>query len=79
MCTFPACFEMPVIFNCMFTFANRTEAIDEHSCITQIPYTNSFLGPILLNGLTSTPAWICNYIDYKVWDEITYPSLGMGK
>ena len=22
-----------------------------------------------------TAAWICNYINYKVWDEITYPLL----
>ena len=21
------------------------------------------------------PAWICNHIDYKVWDEINYPFL----
>ena len=27
-------------------------------------------GPLLLNGLTSIPAWISNFINYKVWDEI---------
>ena len=26
-----------------------------------------------LYGLTLIPAWISNYIHYKVWDEITYP------
>ena len=26
-------------------------------------------------GLTLIPAWISNYIHYKVWDEITYPFL----
>ena len=25
--------------------------------------------------LTLIPAWISNYIHYKVWDEITYPFL----
>ena len=29
-------------------------------------------------GLTWIPAWIGNYIQYEVWDEITYlfPSFG---
>ena len=26
-------------------------------------------------GLTLIPAWVCNHIHYKVWDEITYPFL----
>ena len=30
-------------------------------------------GPFYWHGLTSTPAWISNYIHYKVWGEITYP------
>ena len=33
-------------------------------------------GPLLLfylHGLTLTPAWINDYIHYKVWDGITYP------
>ena len=25
-------------------------------------------------GLTLIPAWISNYIHYKVWNEINYPS-----
>ena len=33
------------------------------------------LGPLLLTCLTLIPAWISNYTDYKVWDEITYPFL----
>ena len=28
-----------------------------------------------LHGLSLIPAWISNYIHYKVWDEITYPFL----
>ena len=27
------------------------------------------------HGLTIIPAWISNYIHYKVWDEIAYPFL----
>ena len=30
-------------------------------------------GPFYLHGWTLTPAWISNYIHYKVWDEIIYP------
>ena len=26
-------------------------------------------------GLTSIPSWVSNYIDYNVWDEITYQFL----
>ena len=29
------------------------------------------------HGLTLIPAWIVNYIHYKVWDEITYPFLNL--
>ena len=32
-------------------------------------------GPFYQHGLTLIPAWISNYIHYKVWDEITYPFL----
>ena len=32
-------------------------------------------GPFHQHGLTLIPAWISNYIHYKVWDEITYPFL----
>ena len=34
-----------------------------------------FCGPFYEHGLTLIPAWISNYIHYKVWDEITYPFL----
>ena len=34
-------------------------------------------GPFYLHGLTLIPAWISNYIHYKVWDEITYPFLNL--
>ena len=27
------------------------------------------------NSVTLIPAWICHYIHYNVWDEITYPFL----
>ena len=43
-----------------------------------IVYTDATLysnGPFYLHGLTLIPAWISNYIHYKVWDEITYPFL----
>ena len=29
--------------------------------------------PFLNHGLTLVPAWISNYMRYKVWDKITYP------
>ena len=32
-------------------------------------------GPFYQHGLTLIPAWISNYIHYKVWDEIIYPFL----
>ena len=31
--------------------------------------------PFYQHGLTLIPAWISNYIHYKVWDEITNPFL----
>ena len=31
--------------------------------------------PFYWHGLTVFPAWICNHVHYKVWDEITYPFL----
>ena len=30
-------------------------------------------GSFYPHGLTLIPAWISNYIYYKVWDEVTYP------
>ena len=35
--------------------------------------TNSHKGSFYEDGLTYMFAWICNYIHYKVWDEIVYP------
>ena len=32
-------------------------------------------GPFYLHGLTLIPAWISNYIHYKMSDEIIYPFL----
>ena len=31
--------------------------------------------PFYYHGLTLIPAWICNHIHYKMWDEITYQFL----
>ena len=36
---------------------------------------SEYLGPLFLTWFNSIPAWISNYIHYKVWDEITYPFL----
>ena len=33
----------------------------------------AYCGRFYLHGLTLIPAWISNYIHYKLWDEITYP------
>ena len=35
-------------------------------------------GHFYQHGLTSIPAWICNHIHYKMWDEITFPFLNTG-
>ena len=32
-------------------------------------------GPFYSYDLTLIPAWISDYIRYKLWDEITYPFL----
>ena len=54
----------------------------------QLHYIDTW-APFYWHGLTLIPAWISNYIHYKVWDVITYPipklqrlrrwSLGMDK
>ena len=31
-------------------------------------------GPFYWHGLTLIPAWISNYIHYKMWDEINFNS-----
>ena len=36
-------------------------------------------GRFYKHGLTLIPAWISNYIHYKVWDEITYPFLNFNR
>ena len=40
-----------------------------YGCISCLPlrYTNFVRAPIII------PAWISNYIHYKVWDEMIYP------
>ena len=34
-----------------------------------------FSSPFYKHALTLFPAWISNYIHYKMWDEIIYPLL----
>ena len=36
---------------------------------------NDISSPFYYHGLYLIPAWIHNYIHYKVWHEITYPFL----
>ena len=50
----------------------RTEYIIRGAYILR-NITNS--GPIYWHGLTLIPAWINNYTNSKVWDEITYTFL----
>ena len=38
--------------------------------------SNYIWGPFYQYGLTLFPAWISNYIRYKVWDEINHPFPG---
>ena len=37
------------------------------------PSYQNFWGPLYKHFLTYIPAWVSNYIHYKVWNEITYP------
>ena len=46
--------------------------------VTIVGTTTSW-GPFYWHGLTLIPAWISNYIHYKVWDEIIYPFLNFPK
>ena len=50
------------------------ETVPRPHCIEQSIIGNSWV-PFYEHGLTLIPAWISNYIHYKVWDEITYPFL----
>ena len=43
--------------------------------LTNVNWLGASNGPFYLHGLTLIPAWISNYIQYKLWDEITYPFL----
>ena len=52
--------------HCWSSFNRR-----HHSCISCF-YS---WGLFYWHGLTLIPAWISNYIHYKLWDEITYPFL----
>ena len=38
-------------------------------------YIYATSSPFYWHGLTLIPAWICNHIHYKLWDEIAYPFL----
>ena len=45
-----------------------------HAVVVGIAYDYVVIkSPFYKHGLTLIPAWISNYINYKVWDEITYP------
>ena len=56
--------------------AIRVVAIYMTVCMTTWPCVeNHARGPFYQHGLTLIPAWICNYMPSKVWDEITYPFL----
>ena len=46
-----------------------------HVETTRIDHRSDSRAPFYYHGLTLIPAWINNYIHYKVWDEITYPFL----
>ena len=50
----------------------QTTAYGEPAQYQAIAHTN---GPFYQRGLTLIPAWISNYIHYKVCYEITYPFL----
>ena len=51
--------------------------ISMHFCLK--PYRDSFyrLGPFYSQGISLIPAWINNYIQYKVWDDITNQFLSL--
>ena len=68
--------------NDVYTKSDWCNVNDRKIPTTQLNYRGPFT-----NIATLIPAWISNYIHYKVWDEITYPipklqrcwSLGMEK
>ena len=41
-------------------------------CAYFLGYTVHISGSFYLHGLTLIPPWICNYISYKIWYEITF-------
>ena len=44
-----------------------------HLSFQNLNLKNISKGPFYQHGLTLIPAWISDYIHYKVWVEITYP------
>ena len=38
-----------------------------------VPNPTGPIGTLLFTSFTLIPAWIINYIHYKVWDDITFP------
>ena len=50
-------------------------SVKECETDTHILIHANISGPFYQHGLTLIPAWISNYIHYKVWDELTYPFL----
>ena len=54
---------------------NSTHRIAVDRCFRTNTANASIRAPFYLHGLTLIPAWISNYIHYKLWDDITYPFL----
>ena len=65
------CYQYEIDLWCLFCFFVKKVTFDWSYCdpchIPKLP------GPLLLTWIDLIPAWISNYIHYKVWDEITYP------
>ena len=78
------CFDIKTIFPCVrFPIIMTRLSCDHHTFMMGIPILLRKClhiemvawGPFYEHGLTLIPAWISNYIHYKVRDEITYPFL----
>ena len=57
-----------------YLFLDVVEIVIHSYCWLYVPRSD-ISTPFYENGLTLIPAWICNHIHYKVWDESTYPFL----
>ena len=72
-------YKILILYNVENLRAYKCFSNDTHPKLWDITITNVPQFPWCLifylqwHGLTLIPAWISNYIHYKVWDEITYP------